>query len=239
MKIVIAIPAYNEALILKRSIKKLFQFCADHLNEIESVIIVIANNNSTDETEVIANILAEKYDAVEHIFIPQKGKGLAVATVWQKYEADLYVFMDADLATDLSAWPEALAQIEAGAEVVVGSRFHKKSLVQRSWQRRLISQGYRWFFKTFFWLKINDFPCGFKMVTRPVRNQVVPEILNRGFFWDTELLVLAHKHGFKIVEIPVIWSEFAIDGRKSQVNLIPTSLNYIKESIKLRWRLWK
>jgi len=63
------------------------------------------------------------------------------------------------------------------------------------------------------------------------------EIENQEFFWDTELLVLANKQGFKILEIPVIWSAVDNNNRQSKVNIFSTSLNYLKQSILLKVRL--
>ncbi|NCN07789.1 glycosyltransferase [Candidatus Falkowbacteria bacterium] len=236
MKILIALPAYNEEFILTDSVKKIIDFCFNNLVN-DQFVIVIANNNSTDKTGQIADNLSLSYSNVEHLFIGQKGKGLAIASAWSKYDADLYCFMDADLATDLSALIIAIKQIKSGLDLVIGSRFHKQSQVTRSWQRKFISQCYRWFFKILFLLKINDFPCGFKVVTRNVRDSLLSEIENQEFFWDTELLVLANKQGFKILEIPVIWSAVDNNNRQSKVNIFSTSLNYLKQSILLKVRL--
>ncbi len=238
MKILIALPVYNEEIILAKNVQTVLGFCRSNLVN-DDFIIIIANNNSTDQTAKIADELSLQNQELKHLFINQKGKGLAISSAWQKYEADLYCFMDADLATDLSALLEATRAIQLGVDLAIGSRFHPQSQVERSWQRRFVSQCYRLFFKTLFNLKINDFPCGFKMITRQVRDQVLQNILNKGFFWDTEMLVLADKQNFKIVEIPVIWREKNDQNRKSHVSIIKTSLSYIKESILLKIRLSK
>lgn len=238
MGLLIVLPVYNEEFILAENIKKVVDFCRFNLADIEC-LIVVANNNSTDKTSQIADNLSLVYSNVEHLFIDQKGKGLAIASAWGKYDVDWYCFMDADLATDLSALLVAIKHIKSGADLVIGSRFHKQSQVIRSKKRKFISQCYRWFFKVLFYLKINDFPCGFKIVNRKVRDSVLSQVLNQGFFWDTEMIVLAHKNGFNIEEIPVIWSESSDNNRKSHVNIISTSLNYIKQSILLKIRLFK
>lgn len=238
MKILIVLPVYNEEFILVKNVQSVLDFCLHNLAG-DQFTIVIANNNSTDQTAKIADELSSSSPNIEHLFINQKGKGLAISSAWQKYEADLYCFMDADLATDLSALVEAIREIRLGADVVIGSRFHKKSQVQRSWVRKFISQCYRLFFKTLFKLKINDFPCGFKVITRRVRDSILSQVLNQGFFWDTEMVVLADRNNFKIVEIRVIWCDHVDNNRKSHVNIIGTSLNYIKQSILLRIRIIK
>ena len=68
---------------------------------------------------------------------------------------------------------------------------------------------------------------------------VLNDILNTGFFWDTEMLVLASRQGFSLTEIPVIWSEFIEPDRKSRLNIIKTAFDYIRQSILLKIRLAK
>ncbi len=237
MKILIVLPVYNEDVILEKNVLILRDACQQLIGD--EFRIVIANNASTDRTSKIATNLSLKFDNVDHLLIPQKGKGLAISTAWKTYNADYYGFMDADLATDLSALPEAIRCLKSDCDVVIGSRFHSKSQVTRSKLRRLISNSYRVFFKMFFPLKINDFPCGFKFVSKVVSDNITNLIKDYGFFWDTEMLVLANKQGYNIVEIPVIWSEIEDNNRKSHVNVLKTSINYMKQTIILRLRLFK
>ena len=222
----------------------MWDFCFKNFIDSE-VVIIIADNNSTDRTAQIADELAAANPAIKHLFIPQKGKGLAIALAWRAEEADVYGFMDADLSTDLLALPLALREIRkglsgrVGADIVIGSRFHQESVVTRSLFRQFVSQGFRWFFKILFGSRLNDFPCGFKIVNKKVRDNVLKDILDTGFFWDTELLVLADRQGFIIKEIPITWRECHDPDRVSHVNIIKTSLNYLKQSFRLRWRLLK
>ena len=238
MKIILAIPVYNEEAVLADKIQTLWDFCSKNLSA-DEVVIVIANNNSTDGTAQVAEKLSAANPAIKHLFIPQKGKGMAIASAWKNYEADIYGFMDADLSTDLSALPLAIGEIKKESDLVIASRFHKESIVERSLLRQIFSQGYRWFFKILFLMKLNDFPCGFKVANRKVRDMALEKISETGFFWDTEMLVLADKAGFKIKEIPITWRECHDPNRLSHVNILKTSLNYIKQSFRLRWRLLK
>ena len=235
----IIIPVYNEEAILAKNIKTLWDFCFKNFIDSE-VVIIIADNNSTDRTAQIADELAAANPAIKHLFIPQKGKGLAIALAWRAEEADVYGFMDADLSTDLLALPLALREIkkglsgQAGADIVIGSRFHQESMVARSLLRRFVSQGFRWFFKILFFIKLNDFPCGFKVINKEVRDNVPKNILDTGFFWDTELLVLADKQSFKIKEIPVFWVNDPMTNVRWQ-----TYLQFLWEVVKIRWWLWR
>lgn len=236
MKIVIAIPARNEELILKKTATEAINFCRENLADHE-IVIAIVNNASTDDTGKIAEVLSLRYPEVKHIYIDGIGKGLAISTGWNRFEADAYCFFDADLATNLSALVEAVKEIESGADVVAGCRFDKRSKVDRGMFRKIVSNGFRLFSHILFRPKVRDLPCGFKMVTKKVWGQLSSEVADTGFFWDTELLILAGYHGFTIKEIPVTWSDSGDSERASSVNVITVSTNYIKKSLALKKRL--
>ncbi len=235
MKLVIAIPAYNEELILEKSILKLFSFCRDNLKL--DWQIVIADNNSNDRTAVIAQKLAAEFPKVSYLFVSKKGKGVAIKTAWQENPADIYCFMDADLATDLSALPFLIEAIIEGSDVAIGNRFHPQSKVKRSLVRKLVSQSYRLFLKIILGLKINDVPCGFKAINSKVAKELLGQIKNKEWFFDSELVILAEKKGYKIKEIPVIWRDPREGLDKSRVKTLSLSWAYFKQVIELKRRL--
>ncbi len=237
MRILIALPAYNEELILGKNILTLLSFCRHNLKD--DYKLVIADNASADRTGVIGQELAKKHSEIDYLFIPQKGKGMAIRAAWQKYEADYYCFMDMDLATDLSALPVLINEIKGGSDVVIGSRFHRLSAVSRSLKRKLISLVYHYIIKIIFKLKINDLPCGFKAINNQVKINLLPQIKNNNYFFDSELVILADKAGYKIKEIPISWSDYRQIGRKSTVNVFDTAVKYLKEVWRLRKRLKK
>ncbi len=235
MKILIALPAYNEESILEKSVLKLLVFCQQNLRD--DWQIIIADNNSEDGTAMIAKNLATKFSAVKYLFVSQKGKGIAIKTAWQQETADVYCFMDADLATDLAALPQLISGIGEGNDLVIGSRFHPKSKVTRSPGRKLTSQAYRLILKIILSLKINDAPCGFKAVNQKVKENLLDLIKNQEWFFDSELVVLAEKKGYKIKEIPISWQDPREGTDKSRVNILTLSWDYFKEVLALRKRI--
>ncbi|MFA6255221.1 MAG: glycosyltransferase [Patescibacteria group bacterium] len=235
MKILIAIPAYNEESILEKSVLKLLAFCQQNLSD--DWQIIIADNNSKDRTSVIGKDLAAKFPAVKYLFVSQKGKGVAIKTAWRQDSADIYCFMDADLATDLAALPQLISGIKEGNDLVIGSRFHPKSKVVRSLGRKLTSQAYRLVLKIILALKINDAPCGFKAINQKVKENLLDLINNQQWFFDSELVILAEKKGYKIKEIPISWQDPREGTDKSRVNMLALSWNYFKEVLALRKRI--
>lgn len=146
--------------------------------------------------------------------------------------------MDADLSTDLTALNELARILKNGeADFVATSRYLKKSRVKRSPWRSLISWTYNSLTKALFNCSVRDLANGLKGVNKKIIQNVVPLAQNEKWFFDSELLLLSHLNGYKIKEIPVSWQES--QKRKSRVNIIKTSLEYLKELIRLKMRARK
>lgn len=236
MKIVIAIPAYNEEVMLSTSVERLVVAVRQLPHQWR---IIIADNRSQDKTASIAKQLAATYTEVRYLLVPERGKGLAIRTAWQSADADAYSFMDADLATDLSALPALVNGIIAGSDLVIGSRFHRQSVVVRSASRKLISRGYRLVLWLLFRLRLKDAPCGFKAINASALATLLPLVHNDKFFFDSELVILAEKLGYGVTEIPVHWHDPREGEDRSKVNPLTVSIAYLREALALRGRLRK
>lgn len=235
---VVALPIFNEQLVLSASVEKLHTFLSTRFSA-HTWQIVIADNGSTDASGVIGRGLADRFAHVSYAYLPTPGKGGAIRTVWQNNPADISAFMDIDLATDLAAFPVLVAAIGAGADVAIGSRFVKGSCVERSWQRRVFSYGFHVLLKMLFWTKISDTPCGFKAVSARVVREVVPQVEDNSWFFDTELVLRAERAGMKICEIPIAWREHETKGRRSKVSLGSVISDYVGKSLRLFWNFFK
>ena len=232
MEIIIAVPAYNEELVLKSNILKLLDFCQSNLSD--DWRVVVADNNSTDKTAEIAQTLASQNFNCDYLLVAKPGKGNAIKTAWLNYQADVYIFMDADLATDLSALPQLVEKIKAGYDIAIGCRFHRESIVSRSVIRNILSYGYSYLSRLYLGIKIKDPACGFKAISDRVKKTILPMIGNNQFFFDSELVILAGRQVFKIAEIPVKWQESNTAGRKSRVNLFKTIWEYLSNLNRIR-----
>ncbi|MFA6215730.1 MAG: glycosyltransferase [Patescibacteria group bacterium] len=235
MKIVIAIPAYNEEKILEKNVLKIFEFCKNNLAG--DWQIVIADNKSIDQTSAIGKNLASRHPEIKYLFVGVKGKGAAIKAAWQDFSADVYCFMDADLATDLAALPLLFSGIGEGSDIVIGSRFHSGSQVERSLVRRVFSLGYHLALKILLQTKIKDMPCGFKAINSKIKESLLPLVLDNEWFFDSELVILAEKKGYKIKEIPVVWHDPREGFDKSRVKPVSLALAYFKKILILKKRL--
>jgi glycosyltransferase involved in cell wall biosynthesis len=183
MKILIVLPVLNEEKIIVANVKKLVDFCQQNL-ALEWQI-VIADNQSTDRTAELASQLVDHYPNISYLNVSKRGKGAAIRAGWNHAPADIYCFMDADLATDLSALSALIIAFNQGGDFVIGNRFHPHSQVKRSWLRKIFSFGYRFVLKLFLGLKIKDAPCGFKAISQDIKNNVLNLVEDDQWFFDS------------------------------------------------------
>ncbi len=233
----ITIPCYNEEKIIGPNIDQVIYYCQKNLSEYQWQII-IADNGSKDKTFFLAQKKAIQYSNLKCFSLKTPGKGAAIKEAWLNYPAEINIFMDADLATDLTFLPQLIKPLKnKKADLIIGSRRQKQSQTQRSWWRSFLSNIYNFIIKLLFNLEITDASCGFKAASQELIKNIVPQTKNDGFFFDTELLILSHYYKFVIKEIPVIWQDEK--ERKTKVKIIRTCFNYLKELIKLKKRIIK
>ncbi len=263
MKAVIVVPCYNEEAVLEKNTRLILEAIKNLPHEIK---IVIADNNSKDETAEIGKRLAAENNNIDYVFVGEAGKGAAVMEAWKKYDADVYPrtnkfnsegnnqkddigvgvygFMDADLAVDLEALPRALEFFTPSSsppyqggewDVVIGSRRVAGAKVERELYRKFTSAILNFIVRTALKTKIKDTPCGFKFMRKEVMEKIVPQVRDRKWVFDTELVILAERAGFKIKEMPVKWEEKG--DRKSGVNIYPAAREYIKNIFEIRKRI--
>lgn len=226
----IVIPVYNEAADLQKCITTLVRYLGDHLKDFVWTV-TIADNASTDATLPIAKKLARTVHGVKVVHLDQKGRGRAVKYVWRKSEADVVAYMDVDLSTDLKNFPALIHSLLRGYDIAIGSRNARGARIYgRNLMRSATSKGYIVLIKFLFWVHFTDAQCGFKAVTRRVVDTLIPHVSDNEWFFDTELLILAEKLGYRIYDEPVTW----IDNPGSTVRV----LNTIKGDLKGLWRLF-
>jgi glycosyltransferase involved in cell wall biosynthesis len=202
---VVVLPVYNEEKALQKGVLTLLAFLKGY--EKYKWKIVIADNNSKDSTGDIGRKLEVENPSVQYLYIPRKGRGIALRTAWEQTDCDFVSYMDIDLSTGLEALIRAMDILKGGADIVVGSRLAKNSKTTRCLKREFISQSYNIVIKMALGTHFNDAHCGFKTGRREVVQKLLPYIEDNEWFFDTEILFYAEKLGYNIKEIPVTWIE--------------------------------
>ncbi|MGH8429610.1 MAG: glycosyltransferase, partial [Solimonas sp.] len=188
----VVIPCYNEVNVLEGSVRRTLQLFDQHPGY--AWRLVIADNGSNDGTSELARKLETENPGRLHAdILTIKGRGLALKHAWTTSDADIVAYMDVDLSTNLDHLPQLVAKVATGGcDVAIGSRRAKGSQTERSIKREITSRGYIFLIRaTFPRLKITDAQCGFKALSRRAVDAIVPDIENRMWFFDTELLILA------------------------------------------------
>ncbi len=214
----VVIPVYNEEQDLQPCVRRLHE----HLTRTfpYAFRITIADNASTDSTPILAARLAAELPGVGVVRLEQKGRGRALATVWSASQAPVLAYMDVDLSTDLNALLPLVAPLISGhSDLAIGSRLARSSRVVRGPRRELISRAYNLILRGSLQARFSDAQCGFKAIRGDVARVLLPLVEDTGWFFDTEMLVLAERAGLRIHEVPVDW----VDDPDSTVHIVRTA----------------
>jgi glycosyltransferase involved in cell wall biosynthesis len=219
----IVIPVYNEERDLPGCVRTLHRYLADEVPYRSR--ITVADNASTDNTLAVARQLADELPDVDVIHLDAKGRGGALYAAWMASDADVVAYMDVDLSTDLSALMPLVAPLISGhSDVAIGSRLAATSRVVRGPKREFVSRSYNLILRGMLGAQFSDAQCGFKAVRADVARRLLPLVADTGWFFDTELLVIAERAGLRIHEVPVDW----VDDPDSRVDVLQTAINDLK-----------
>lgn len=203
--IVVTVPAYNELKNLRKCVESLLQ---ETLPLNEEFCVVIAEDGSTDGTDVVAKCLEGMHSRVIHFHSAQKlGRGLALKRAWSKVDGDIYAFVDCDLATDMKYFPQLINAIREGNDLATGSRYVKGAKVNRPFLRDFTSRIYNRLIRMMYKDKVFDHQIGFKAFSKRLIKDELNNCKSDDWFWDTEIIVRSIHDNYKYVEFPVEWKE--------------------------------
>ncbi|MEV0146294.1 MULTISPECIES: bifunctional glycosyltransferase family 2/GtrA family protein [unclassified Nonomuraea] len=219
----VVVPVYNEQRALRESVARLHGYLTRTFPY--GFRITIADNASTDDTWHEARRLAAELPGVRAVHLDAKGRGRALRHVWSGSDADVVSYMDVDLSTDLDAFLPLVAPLLSGhSDLAIGTRLSRGSNVVRGPRREFISRAYNLLLRSLMGARFSDAQCGFKAVRTEVAQALLPAVEDEQWFFDTELLLLAERHGLRIHEVPVDW----VDDPDSRVDVVRTALDDLR-----------
>ncbi|RBY74882.1 glycosyltransferase family 2 protein [Geodermatophilus sp. TF02-6] len=214
----VVVPVHDEEVDLEPCLRRLHAHLTDALPY--PFRITVAENASTDATLEVAHRVAAELPGIEVLALPEPGRGRALRTAWLRSDAAVLVYTDVDLSTDLAALLPLVAPLVSGhSDLAIGTRLCRSSRVVRGLKREVISRGYNLLLRGTLRTSLSDAQCGFKAIRADVAARLLPLVEDTGWFFDTELLVLAERTGLRIHEVPVDW----VDDPDSRVDIVATA----------------
>ena len=224
----VVVPVFNEEADLERSVRHLRNHLRTHFPY--SFRITIADNASTDATPAIAGHLAASLTGVQVLRLEEKGRGRALRAAWGRSDAQVLAYCDVDLSTDLAALLPLVAPLVSGhSDLAIGTRLGRGARVVRGPKREIISRCYNLLLRGTLQTGFSDAQCGFKAIRGDVAHRLLPLVQDTGWFFDTELLVLAERAGLRIHEVPVDW----VDDADSRVDIVATAVEDLRGIVRV------
>lgn len=199
----LVIPAYNEETRLPATLARVSEFLAARGQPYEVLVVV---NGSTDRTADVTKAAAESDPAIRLILTPLRGKGRAVRIGVEAARGEQVVFADADSSTPIEEVIGLAERLGERHQVVIATREgHGARRVGEPYIRHLMGRVFNLLVRTLAVPGIQDTQCGYKAFTRTCAREVFGRQRITGFGFDVELLYLARRRGYGILEVPVTW----------------------------------
>jgi dolichyl-phosphate beta-glucosyltransferase len=224
----IILPAFNEGAAVTAALEQVLVYVDDR--DIAAEIIVV-DDGSRDDTLARAQAVAT-HDARVRVLShrPNRGKGYSVREAVMIARMPSVVFLDVDMATPVAETDKALAALRAGADMVIGSRYLPGSRLKRSWLRRVLGGVFRVLASRMLRLQVSDVTCGFKGFTRETARELFSLQREDRWVFDAELIYLARKLGYRIVEAPVAWQSAGA----SRFRVIRDGIQSLRDLMRIR-----
>jgi dolichyl-phosphate beta-glucosyltransferase len=230
----IVIPAYNE----KSRIAPTLERVTDYLGRQPwPADIIVVLDGSTDGTRSeIARVCGSASNVTVLDHAVNRGKGYAVRTGMLAATGRYVLFTDADLSTPIEEASRLLAALDAGADVAIGSRALTASnvAIRQPWWRESMGRTFNWFVQLLTVRGISDTQCGFKCFRREAAQRVFALQRLERFAFDVEVLWIAQRFGYRIVELPVTWR----NDPSSTVNPLVDSTRMLLDLVRIRINDW-
>jgi dolichyl-phosphate beta-glucosyltransferase len=226
-RVSVVIPAYNEEWRILPTVGAI----ATHMcSRGEPWELIIADDGSTDTT---VSLLQDLRFPNMTVLVAAKntGKGDAVRRGMLAARGEFILFADADQSTPIEQFDNLMEKIDAGYDVVVGSRAAAGAAVSgKSALRKVLSRGLHVMVSVGFGIEIADTQCGFKLFTAPAARSLFNLQVVDGFSFDLEVIYLAGRLGLSTAEVPVEW----IDAPGSTVDAAKVSLQFVADLVKIK-----
>lgn len=229
-RVSIVIPAFNEEKRLERNLHHVLACTAQRHWDAE---ILVVNDGSTDGTADIVKHWMRTHPELCLIDNPgNRGKGFSVRNGLLQASGQIVMFTDADLSAPLEEAEFLFAAIENGADVAIGSRWldRQKQTRHQPLYRRFFGRCYNRLTRTVMGLPYKDTQCGFKAFRRQAAQLIFRLQTIERWGFDPEILFIAQKLNFRVVEVPVTWGH----DERSRISYLRDGTQMLREMAQIR-----
>lgn len=230
MLITVVIPAYNEEKRIIPTLKSIVLYFSKKLIAHE---IIVVDDGSTDATVKAVCSLKSVYSQISVLSLEKNsGKGKAVRQGMLKAKGDFILFMDADSSTAIEEFEKMIPIIRQNKDIVIGTRKIEGAQIieHQPFLREFFGRGFTWFSNIITQAHVSDFTCGFKCFSQKAAKEIFRKARIDDWSFDAEILFLAKKMGYEIIEIPVRWK----NDRATKVRLIHDIIHSLKGLLLIR-----
>jgi dolichyl-phosphate beta-glucosyltransferase len=229
------IPAYNEVQSIRRTLGEAIEYFDSRGLAFEIIVCADGNDGTREEARELAVSSGREREIKVLGSVERRGKGRGIREGVRNAGGDLIGFADADNKTPITEFDKILPFLDAGHDVVIGSRGLRESRIERSQPlyRRLGSQGFGLLMHACVGLNdVADTQCGFKFFQATVAKELFLRQRIDGYMFDVEVLFLARQQGRRITQVPVRWRD---DG-DSRLQLVSGNVRNLRDLLSIRWR---
>jgi glycosyltransferase involved in cell wall biosynthesis len=226
----IVIPAYNESERLGATLEKVLAYVRQQGWDAE---VIVVNDGSRDNTAEIVRAFAKNNPILRLVENPgNRGKGYSVRNGILNSRGDIVIFSDADLSSPIEEMPKLLQALGGGADIAIGSRWLRAELQtqRQSLHRQLFGRVFNGLNRILLGLQFKDTQCGFKAFTRRAAQMILPLQRIERWGFDPEILFIARKLKYKIVEVPVTWGH----DERSRMSYLKDGMKMLEEMVQIR-----
>jgi len=219
----IVIPAHNEEKRLPPTLEQVFAFLDNQNFEAE---VLVVENGSTDRTYELAQSYSAQHKNLRVIQENDRGKGLAVRHGMLEARGEYRLMCDADLSMPIEETVKFLAPDIADFDIVIASREAPGSVrYNEPRYRHLGGRLINLIIRLLILPGLQDTQCGFKCFRAEAANDLFKRQTLMGWSFDIELLFIARRHGYRIIEVPIDWYYRP----ESKVNAVRDAMRMIRD----------
>lgn len=227
----IVIPAYNESQRIPATLIAVVEAVRSHGWAAE---VLVVDDGSRDNTVEVVRTFAKANPEVRLVLNgANHGKGYSVRNGLLQAAGQIVMFTDADLSAPIEEAERLFAAIEQGADLAIGSRWleRDRQTHRQPLYRQFFGRCFNRFTRLVMGLSFADTQCGFKAFTREAAQTIFQLQTIMGWGFDPEILFIALKHGYKIVEVPVSWAH----DERTRISYLKDGLQMLREIASVRW----